>query len=176
MTEKPKRESDMKLIFPCRKMFLILSIFSGFGGKNWPKYESDCGTSMDMHTAHSTEKGNEGPLSMSWLSRTSSLENDHSSIVKRVNNNQNNIDLLQDGTESRGSASSPKSYDSRSSVEDKVAKDIRQLPIPKTLKVKNGATGGSDSHDEDLSMEDDMSTGSRYVVLYTTSYFLLQQK
>ena len=84
-------------------------------------------------------------------------------IVKRVNNHQNNIDLLQDGTESRGSASSPKSYDSRSSVEDKVAKDIRQLPIPKTLKVKNGATGGSDSHDEDLSMEDDMSTGSRYV-------------
>lgn len=135
----------------------------GFGGKNWPKYESDCGTSMDMHTAHSTEKGNEGPLSMSWLSRTSSLENDHSSIVKRVNNHQNNIDLLQDGTESRGSASSPKSYDSRSSVEDKVAKDIRQLPIPKTLKVKNGATGGSDSHDEDLSMEDDMSTGSRYI-------------
>ena len=91
-------------------------------------------------------------------------------IVKRVNNHQNNIDLLQDGTESRGSASSPKSYDSRSSVEDKVAKDIRQLPIPKTLKVKNGATGGSDSHDEDLSMEDDMSTGSRYVQL--NSFFM----
>merc|ERR1719189_1224787 len=114
-----------------------------------------------MHTAHSTEKGNEGPLSMSWLSRTSSLENDHSSIVKRVNNHQNNIDLLQDGTESRGSASSPKSYDSRSSVEDKVAKDIRQLPIPKTLKVKNATS--SDSHDDELSMEDDMSNGSRYI-------------
>ena len=81
----------------------------------------------------------------------------YSSIVKRVS--QNNIDLLPDGTESRGSASSPKSYDSRSSVEDKVAKDIRQLPIPKTLKVKNAAS--SDSHDEDLSMEDDMSNSSR---------------
>ena len=78
-------------------------IFSGYGGKTWSKYESECGTSMELHTAHSTEKGNEGPLSMSWLSRNSSLENDHTSIVKRVNNQQNNIDLLQDGTESRGS-------------------------------------------------------------------------
>ena len=63
-----------------KKYFQNFLFFAGFGGKNWPKYESDCGTSMDMHTAHSTEKGNEGPLSMSWLSRTSSLENDHSSI------------------------------------------------------------------------------------------------
>jgi len=131
----------------------------GCSGKTWSKYESECGTSMELHTAHSTEKGNNEPLSMSWLSRNSSLENDHSSIVKRVS--QNNIDLLQDGTESRGSASSPKSYDSRSSVEDKVAKDIRQLPIPKTLKVKNATS--SDSHDDELSMEDDMSNGSRYI-------------
>ena len=115
---------------------------------------------MELHTGHSTEKGNNEPLTMSWhLSRNSSLENDHSSIVKRVNNQNGSIDLLQDGTESRGSASSPKSYDSRSSVEDKVASAIRQLPIPKTLKVKNAAS--SDSHDEDLSMEDDMSNSSR---------------
>ena len=50
---------------------------SGYGGKTWSKYESECGTSMELHTAHSTEKGNNEPLSMSWLSRNSSLENDH---------------------------------------------------------------------------------------------------
>ena len=142
---------------------LIKFFFTGYGGKTWSKYESDCGTSMELHTGHSTEneKGNNEPLTMSWhLSRNSSLENDHSSIVKRVNNQNGSIDLLQDGTESRGSASSPKSYDSRSSVEDKVASAIRQLPIPKTLKVNKNAAS-SDSHDEELSMEDDMSNSSR---------------
>merc|ERR1712029_218560 len=40
------------------------------------------------------------------------------------------------------------------------------MAIPQTLKVKNatsGNTAGSDSQDEDLSMEDDMSTSSRYI-------------
>ena len=75
---------------------------------------------MELHTAHSTEK--EAALSMSWLSRNSSLE-DHtkfdnnapkkseSSRPPSVINQNVNVDM-QDGSESRGSAS-PRSYDSR---------------------------------------------------------------
>ena len=77
---------------------------------------------MELHTAQSTEK--EAMLSMSWLSRNSSLDDP---TAKRINQSEDA------GTE--GSAS-PKSYDSRSSVEDKVTQCIRQLPIPKTLKVQ----------------------------------------
>ena len=84
------------------------------------QYESECGTSMELHTAHSTEK--EAALSMSWLSRNSSLEDhtkfDNNAPKKSENSrppsviNQNvNVDM-QDGSESRGSAS-PRSYDSR---------------------------------------------------------------
>ena len=102
------------------------------------KYESDCGTSMELHTAQSTEK--EAMLSMSWLSRNSSLD-DPTSTAKRIN---------QSEIETEGSAS-PKSYDSRSSVEDKVAQSIRQLPIPKTLKVPLDHRG---SGSEEESMED----------------------
>jgi len=104
------------------------------------KYEiSDCGTSMELHTAQSTEKDN-AMLSMSWLSRNSSLDNDPNT-AKRIN---------QSEIETEGSAS-PKSYDSRSSVEDKVAQSIRQLPIPKTLKVPLDHRG---SGSEEESMED----------------------
>ena len=83
------------------------------------QYESECGTSMELHTAHSTEK--EAALLMSWLSRNSSLE-DHTKFDNNapkksgsgppsVINQNPNLDL-QDGSESRGSAS-PRSYDSR---------------------------------------------------------------
>ena len=109
-----------------------LRLVKGYGKNAKFLVESECGTSMELHTAHSTEKDNNA--AMSWLSRNSSLDHEVHANGKRVNGNPN-LDL-NDGTESRGSAS-PKSYDSRSSVEDKVATAIRQLPIPKTLKVKN---------------------------------------
>ena len=147
----------------------------GYHGKSKSlQYESDCGTSMELHTAHSTDK--EAVLSMSWMSRNSSLDNDpanNASHAKKVNQN---IDLLQDGNESRGSAS-PKSYDSRSSVEDKVATAIRQLPIPKTLRAKNHSgdedEGESIMEDDNLSFihEDDdtmdSSNSSNQVIAYS---------
>ncbi len=150
----------------------------GFGKNDKSgNYESECGTSMELHTAHSTDKDvGPGGLSMSWLSRHSSLD-DHAgnghglaasvsgkkmASVVGVGGGQHNTDLLlQDGTESRGSASSPKSYDSHSSsVEDGVTNAIRQLPIPKTLKAKNprvgGGGGGSDGEDSGgQSMDED---------------------
>ena len=43
----------------------------------------------------------------------------------------------------------------RSSVEDKVAQTIRQLPIPKGLKVKNKTGSFSGGEDEDSQFEDD---------------------
>ena len=43
----------------------------------------------------------------------------------------------------------------RSSVEDKVAQTIRQLPIPKGLKVKNKIGSFSGGEDEDSQFEDD---------------------
>ena len=71
-----------------------------------------------LFLAHSTEK--EAALSMSWLSRNSSLE-DHTKFENAPKKsgsgppsviNQNSNLELQDGSESRGSAS-PRSYDSR---------------------------------------------------------------
>ena len=95
-------------------------MFTGYCKNKSLQYESECGTSMELHTAHSTEK--EAALSMSWLSRNSSLEDhtkfDNNAPKKSENSrppsviNQNvNVDM-QDGSESRGSAS-PRSYDSR---------------------------------------------------------------
>lgn len=124
----------------------------GFG-KTSKIYESDCGTSMELHTAHSTEK--EAIAMSGWLSRNSSLDNEQMTS-KRVNTASLSAGGIHNETLDTADheSASPKSYDSRSSsVEDKVVHAIRQLPIPKTLKVKN-SKGSCHSCSDESSMLD----------------------
>ena len=61
-------------------------------------------------------------------------------------------DPIPDENESRGSpAGSPKSFDSHSSMEDKVAMAIRHCPIPKA--VKSGKFAEEDAVDDDDTMD-----------------------
>ena len=97
---------------------------------------------MELHTPHSTEKS--APLSVGWLSRHSSFDNGSTEASKKVVQ----TDPIPDGNESRGSpAGSPKSFDSHSSLEDKVASAIRHCPIPK--EVKSGKFAEEDPDDDD---------------------------
>lgn len=103
--------------------------------------QSECGTSMELHTPHSTEKS--APLSIGWLSRHSSFDNGSSEAKKVIT-----TDSIPDEIESRGSpAGSPKSFDSHSSIEDKVTLAIRHCPIPK--EVKTGKFADEDDLDEE---------------------------
>ncbi len=80
-------------------------------------FQSECGTSMELHTPHSTEKS--APLSVDWISRHSSFDNGSSDPSGK--NKPTHNDPIPDENESRGSpAGSPKSFDSHSSIEDKV--------------------------------------------------------
>jgi hypothetical protein len=59
---------------------------------------------------------------------------------------------IPDENESRGSpAGSPKSFDSHSSLEDKVSAAIRHCPIPKS--VKSGKFAEEDDVDDDDTMD-----------------------
>ena len=108
---------------------------------------------MELHTPHSTEKS--APLSVGWLSRHSSFDNGSSEPIKKSIQN----DPIPDGNESRGSpAGSPKSFDSHSSLEDKVASAIRNCPIPKD--VKSGKFAEDDFDDDTMDSLAGSSSGT----------------
>ena len=86
---------------------------------------------MELHTPHSTER--DVPVSLNWIEKKAvEAKIEHSSSSKA---GSQVMDQVDEGSDSRGSTS-PKSYDSvASSVEDKVASEIRKLPIPNEVKV-----------------------------------------
>ena len=103
---------------------------------------------MELHTPHSTEKS--APLSVDWISRHSSFDNGSSDLM--VKSKTGPSDPIPDENESRGSpAGSPKSFDSHSSIEDKVATAIRHCPVPRS--VKSGKFAEEDDVDDDDTMD-----------------------
>ena len=115
---------------------------------NFMIFQSECGTSMELHTPHSTEKS--APLSVDWISRHSSFDNGSNDLLVKSKTLQS--DPIPDENESRGSpAGSPKSFDSHSSIEDKVATAIRHCPVPRS--VKAGKFAEEDDVDDDDTMD-----------------------
>ena len=128
---------------------------------------SEGGTSMELHLPRSVKEDDMKDLRSSSLedSSTNGLKtfetppsSSASSMVsstcgkeKKAQQNDNS-----DGNESRGSTS-PKSYDSQSSVEDKVASSIRHMPIPADIKADYGLMQ-IDSEDESSNLSSSSSS------------------